>query len=846
MAIITKKTQHTENKKALRCFFGIVFLGLSIFSILSFISYDWQDILYLKTPPNNPTTNVIGPIGAWTTFLMFNIIGFASFLVPLWLVVFGIKMTFFSNRRVTTSFLWCLSFTFSVSCLLELNPEVWKDAVQYFNMDFAGGIIQYYLVQCFLVKYLSHVGSGILLFLYCGISLIMFIGYRNIIRFCMFVGSASSWLYHHAIRAIENMGGDKYKQPEPDYSGPRTNRTTRIKSGAGDSRVRPIENTSITRPATVVKAQEEKKKLKPMPDIFSKKDDSSNTKKVKDQKEENFAPKTKTSKSESDYKLPPMSILLPVPKSATEKLNIDTALMSRIIEETLEEFNIPVEVTHADVGPVVTNYELVPARGVKLQRIGDLSNNLKMALSSTSIRIQAPIPGRSVVGLEVPNPSSKMVFLRQLLEGPALKKKKLYLPLFLGMDVSGKDLVADLADMPHLLIAGATGAGKSVSMNSILTGLLMTRTPEELKLILVDPKRVEFTEYDHLPHLVVPVITDPKKVAIGLRWAINEMDKRYKMFQKAKVKNIVGFNTRNIEVQPELFEMEEDKKPKQNKDLPDKLPYIVIIIDELADIMMVDGSEVEGAIARLAQLSRAVGIHMILATQRPSVNVITGTIKANIPGRIAFQVAQKNDSRTILDASGADALIGKGDMLFLNPRSKNLLRAQGAFSPDEDIVSVTTFIKEQATPEYDTGMKAEIDKPLEDNDSKKSSSSSGGGSGGGRQPDDEIDMSDDPLLEKALDIIRETRRASTSSLQRRLRIGYTRAGRIIDTLQDKGIVGPPKGSEPREILVDLDGDIPTNSSDFDEDDDENIEDSEMVENDVENNEFDDDIEEREV
>ncbi len=842
MSIQTNKTQHTENKKALRCGIGIVLLGLSIFSILSFISYDWQDISYLKTPPNNPTTNVIGPIGAWTTYFLLNIIGFASFLIPLWLVVFGIKMTFFSNRRVTYSFLWCLSLTFSVSCLLELNPESWQDAVEYFNMDFAGGIIQYYLVSCLLVRYLSHVGSGILLYLYFVISLVMFIGYRNIIRFFMFIWHVTAWLFHHAIKAIENMGGNEHEQPEPNYAEPRIQRTTRIKSGV--SGIRPIENTSITRPAIVVKSQEEKKKLKPMPDIFSKKDESNKKEDLKDNKEEIFAPKTNVNKSESNYKLPPISILQPVPASATEKLNVDTALMSRIIEETLEEFNIPVEVTHADVGPVVTNYELVPARGVKLQRIGDLSNNLKMALSATSIRIQAPIPGRSVVGLEVPNPSSKMVFLRQLLEGSALKKKKIHLPLFLGMDVSGKDLVADLADMPHVLIAGATGAGKSVSMNSILTGLLMTRTPEELRLILVDPKRVEFSEYDHLPHLVVPVITDPKKVAIGLRWAINEMDKRYKMFQKAKVKNIVGFNTRNIEVQPELFEMEEDQKPKQNEDLPEKLPYIVIIIDELADIMMVDGSEVEGAIARLAQLSRAVGIHMILATQRPSVNVITGTIKANIPGRIAFQVAQKNDSRTILDASGADALIGKGDMLFLHPRSKNLLRAQGAFSPDEDIVSVTTFIKEQATPEYDTGMKAEIDKPVEDNDVSKSGSSSGGGSGGGRQPDDEIDLSDDPLLEKALDIIRETRRASTSSLQRRLRIGYTRAGRIIDALQDKGIVGPPKGSEPREILVDLDGDIPSNSSDFGEDD-EDFEYQEVVD-DEENNEFDDDIEEREV
>ncbi|MDA3799426.1 MAG: DNA translocase FtsK 4TM domain-containing protein [Kiritimatiellae bacterium] len=840
MARVNQKVQNSENKKAIKCFIGIVLLGSSIFSILSFISYDWHDIARLHAPPNNPTANVIGPIGAYSTYFLLHIIGFASFLIPLWLLIFGIRMTFFPSKRVTSHFLWCMSLTLSVSLLIEWNRDIWTDLLQYFNLADPGGVVQYYFVDGLLVKYLSVVGSGILLFLFLVISLIMFVGYRNILTLFKFFGRAIMWLFDHSIKVIERIGSDKPYEFVDDQPEPISSRTPRIKRTIRPQnveRIRPIDNNSITRPATVVKPPEEKKKLKPMPELFNNKNKKVD-KKADKKEEELFTPKSMNSSSAGNYVLPPMSILQQIPASATDPVKVDTNLTSQIIEETLSEFNIPVEVTHADVGPVVTNYEMIPARGVKLQRIGDLSNNLKMALSATSIRILAPIPGRNVVGIEVPNPNSKMVFLRQLLEGDALSKKRIHLPLFLGKDVSGKDLVADLADMPHLLIAGATGAGKSVSLNSILTGLLMTRRPEELRLILVDPKRVEFTEYNHLPHLVVPVITDPKKVAVGLRWAINEMDKRYKMFQKAKVKNIVGFNTRNVEIQPELFELDEPAKPKSGDDLPEKLPYITIIIDEIADIMMVDGNEVENAIARLAQLSRAVGIHMILATQRPSVNVITGTIKANIPGRIAFQVAQKNDSRTILDASGADALIGKGDMLFLNPRSKNLVRAQGAFSPDEDIATVTAFIREQAKPEYDTGMKAEIDKPIPE-DGKKSGSAPSSSGGGSSVLSDEIDMSDDPLIEKALDIIRETRRASTSSLQRRLRIGYTRAGRIIDTLQDKGIVGPPKGSEPREILVDLDGDIPTNDSELPEDDDSETDDD-IMETDLEDNDFDND------
>jgi S-DNA-T family DNA segregation ATPase FtsK/SpoIIIE len=386
------------------------------------------------------------------------------------------------------------------------------------------------------------------------------------------------------------------------------------------------------------------------------------------------------------------------------------------------------------------------------------------------------------------------VFAREIIESEDWaqskdwRKGKIALPMLLGVDVSGKYLVGDLAGMPHVLIAGATGSGKSVCMNSLLAGLLMSRTPDQLRLILVDPKIVEFTAYKDLPHLVVPVITDPKKVGIGLRWAITEMENRYKLFAKCGVRNIKAFNTRPVAKQGDLFGVEEDEDAKK---VPDTLPYIVIVIDELADLMMVAQAEIENYIARLAQLSRAVGIHMILATQRPSVNVITGTIKANFPARIAFQVAQKTDSRTILDAIGADKLLGKGDMLYLSPSSAKLSRAQGAWTADEEIDGIVQHYKDQGSPEYENKI------------TKKITS---------EKPDLPEQEEEDELVTQAIEVIRQTRRASTSSLQRRLRIGYNRAARLMDQLEEQGIIGPPQGSEPREILIDLDGESAPNTT----------------------------------
>ncbi|MDA1043848.1 MAG: DNA translocase FtsK, partial [Verrucomicrobia bacterium] len=512
-----------------------------------------------------------------------------------------------------------------------------------------------------------------------------------------------------------------------------------------------------------------------------------------------FAVAEKAPGQRPNYTLPSTEILEPIVESS--EIHVDTEATAQLLIDTLADFGIEGQINDVEVGPVVTSYEVLPAPGVRVERISNLANNLALSLKATSIRVQAPIPGKGVVGIEVPNGTSQLVQIRDIIEGDVWRRSKAHLPLVLGKDVGGKDLVVDLAAMPHLLIAGATGAGKTVCMNSILAGLLMSRTPDEMRLMLVDPKIVEFSVFAELPHLVVPVITDAKKVSLGLRWAINEMESRYKLFAKAGVRNIVSYNTREIVKQEELFG--EELPPARKDEPPATVPYIVLVIDELADLMLADQAGIENGIARLAQLSRAVGIHMIIATQRPSVNVITGTIKANFPGRIAFQVAQRVDSRTILDTVGADKLLGKGDMLYLSPGSSKLMRAQGALTTDTEIHSIADFWRAQGEPAYEMEIKEKLEKP-------ESTSKLG---------DDPGD--DDDLLEQAIEIIRETHRASTSSLQRRLRIGYTRAARIIDILEERGILGPPRGSEPREILIDLNVNTPgmdneEEDSDFEE------------------------------
>lgn len=463
----------------------------------------------------------------------------------------------------------------------------------------------------------------------------------------------------------------------------------------------------------------------------------------------------------SEYKRPPLDLLQGdkgIPSSGDIKAN------ANVIKRTLENFGIEVDMSEVSVGPTVTQYTLKPAEGVKLSRIIALHNDISLALAAHPIRIEAPIPGKSLVGIEVPNKSIALVGLRALMENKMMQDYANPLLFALGRDVTGSPVFADLARMPHLLISGATGAGKSVSVHSIMTSFLFRNPPEILRFIVVDPKRVELSVYNDIPHLLTPVITDPKKTVQALRWATREMDRRYELLSQHHARDIISFN---------------NQAGKTGEDI---LPYIVIIIDELADLMSMFPREVEAAIIRLAQMARAVGIHLIVATQRPSVEVITGLIKANITSRMAFQVASQIDSRTVLDMAGAEKLLGNGDMLFVAGDTGKPRRIQGAFVSEQEVKKIVGFLREEAeAPEYDDSI---VEARAEEN-------------GGGH---DNSDGDDDPLYDDARELALQAGKVSASYLQRRLRVGYARAARLLDLMESNGIIGPADGAKPREVL----------------------------------------------
>ncbi|AOS45057.1 DNA translocase SpoIIIE [Lacunisphaera limnophila] len=497
---------------------------------------------------------------------------------------------------------------------------------------------------------------------------------------------------------------------------------------------------------------------------------------------------------DKDYQFPPLKLLreqVKVESNSEEEHRQNAENLLRI----LGEFGVEVTLGEIHVGPVITRYEVVPAAGVRVEKISGLDKNIALGMRAQSVRILAPIPGKAAVGVEVPNQKSTPVGMREILESEDWVGAKAELPIALGKDVSGKPLVSDLSKMPHLLIAGATGSGKSVCINSIVASILYSKSPKDVRLIMVDPKVVELKIFNSLPHMLIPVVTEPKKVPGALKWLLSEMEQRYQIFAKANVRNLVGFNNRKKDPKAEFPPVEQQAELEGVADdieIPDRLPYIVAIIDELADLMMIAPAEIETSIARLAQLARAAGIHLIIATQRPSVNVITGVIKANLPSRIAFQVASQVDSRTILDTKGADTLIGRGDMLFSPPGSSRLVRAQGAFVADEEVQEIVEFLKKNGPPQYAQAVQQQIDRAAREDDEDE-------------EGEDDGDMGDDgDLFAQAYDVLKSTRRASTSMMQRRLRIGYNRAARIMDLMEQKGIVGPENGSSPREILVDLD------------------------------------------
>ena len=479
----------------------------------------------------------------------------------------------------------------------------------------------------------------------------------------------------------------------------------------------------------------------------------------------------KAEEKRPEYKTPPMNLLKKGTRGAMGDSDAHLREVARKLEETLDSFGVKVTVNNVSCGPTVTRYELMPEQGVKVSRIVGLTDDIKLSLAAADVRIEAPIPGKSAVGIEVPNKTNTAVMLRDLLETPEFKNFSSNLAFAVGKDIAGQPVIADIAKMPHLLIAGATGSGKSVCINSIITSLLYKAKPEEVKLILVDPKKVELNIYNGLPHLLVPVVSDPKKAAGSLHWAVTEMERRFELIEDVGVRDVKNYN--NV-----------------TKDDPDRefLPQIVIIIDELADLMMTAPDDVEESICRLAQKARAAGMHLIIGTQRPSVDVITGLIKANVPSRIAFTVASQTDSRVVLDMAGAEKLIGRGDMLYAPIGSSKPIRVQGCYISDEEVESLCDFVKSQGESQYSDEIQKEIEaKAVQD----KKSPFEG----------DESSEQLDPRFEEAVEIVLETGTASTSFLQRKLSVGYARGAKIMDQLEEKGIIGPQDGAKKREVRI---------------------------------------------
>ena len=478
-----------------------------------------------------------------------------------------------------------------------------------------------------------------------------------------------------------------------------------------------------------------------------------------------------------------MSLLDIVPEQKASFNPEDLRQLAQVVEETLSSFKVNGEVTDVRVGPVVTIFEFLPAAGVSVRKIANLSDDLCMALRATSVRIVAPIPGKGVVGIEIPSSNRLTIFLRELMASDQFRSSNMALPCVIGKDVEGGSVVTDLTKMPHLLIGGTTGSGKSVGVNGILMSLLYTCTPENLRMLLIDPKKLEFKLYQGIPHLLHPVVTEAKGAASALAWACREMDQRYELLARWDTRNIVNYNNK---VDRELKNWTKQKAIKyappgwselEPPPKPEKMPYIVIVIDELADLMMVAKNEVQDSIVRLAQMARACGIHIILATQRPSVDVITGLIKSNMPTRMAFKLRSNIDSRTVLDSGGAEKLLGRGDLLML-PNAGDIVRCHGAFVSDEEVDRVTSFWRDQGAPEY-----IEMTLPAED------------------EALAQLEEDRDPLFDQAVEVVVRAGKASTSLVQRQLRIGYNRAARIVESMEMAGIIGPPDGAKPREVLI---------------------------------------------
>ncbi|MGE0269139.1 MAG: DNA translocase FtsK [Candidatus Omnitrophota bacterium] len=736
---------------------AIIVLALGMILFASLISFTPNDLSWFTSEPNVPAKNLIRISGAYIAGSILFICGYSAYALVLFLLFWSWNK--FTSRDIhftVSKFLSFIVLFCVISSMISLYGS--QDIIDRFQRAGLVGVF----VSDFLYQYLGTLGTYIVLFTLGSLAMILtgevlvtpfFLRiYNNGIAFFesfrdgLKEGNFSIAAFKPSIKLNQStilpkqtkskkIVGEKSKKDEDDdFEEPELSEDD--------------QDSDFEEDMEDVKAAEndiEKKFAKP------KKPQIRITQPNEEKNEQDEGPQIV-----GEFTIPSLDLLQDPPKVSTNKIQNNLINDAKRLEETLASFGVGARVVDIERGPAITRYELEPGPGVKVQKFTTLSNDIALAMKAPTVRIVAPIPGKSRVGIEVPNDSSASVYLKDVLTSPEFRSSGSKLTIALGKDIAGKSMVADLADMPHLLIAGTTGSGKSVCVNGIITSILLNASPDEVRFVMVDPKMVELAQYNDIPHLLAPTVTDPKKASAVLNWVVGEMESRYKRLSKAGVKNIKAYNEKGHHMY-----------------------YIVVIIDELADLMQVSAKGVEGSITRLAQLSRAVGIHLILATQRPSVNVITGVIKANFPARISFKVASKVDSRTVLDMNGAESLLGKGDMLFLKPGDAKPTRGQGNYVKDEEISKVIQFIKDQQAPSYDENIL---------------NSHKAGAVNAGEEKDEYYDQ--------AVQLVIETNQASVSILQRRMRLGYTRAARLIDMMEQAGIVGPYCGSKPRDILVD--------------------------------------------
>ncbi|UCH23881.1 MAG: DNA translocase FtsK 4TM domain-containing protein [Deltaproteobacteria bacterium] len=703
---------------------GIFLFFLVILTLISLLSYNPADPSILNARAPGKIHNLFGALGAQLSGILIGLFGLGAFWIPVLLLLSSIQfLGNYPGKAMVSTIFGGFLLVITTGSLFALEQNHY---VIFGNKFLAGGIIGT-LFQTILVAFSNSTGAIIILILMWIVGLILATGF-SMMRFFK-----RSWV-------VLSVAADRIKTAYIKWRERRkkAKRRLQIRREGIDQRERKVKikpaGSKPVKPAAVAKQE-----------VF-----------------EFMRPK-------SGYQLPSVNLLdtPDIRPSATDHQNL--RMQSMLLEKKLEDFGVRGKVVAISPGPVITTFEYEPASGVKINKIVSLTDDLALALRATSIRIVAPIPGKAAVGIEIPNAVREMVRFKEIVVSAAFVKSKSILPLCLGKDIVGSPVVTELNRMPHLLIAGATGTGKSVALNAMICSFLYKSNPNQVKLIIVDPKRIELSTYDGIPHLITPVVTDVKKATNALYWAVREMEHRYELLSEKKARNINQYNRK----------IEKEDKPSSDASTQ-KLPYIVIVIDELADLMLAASRDVELALTRLAQMARAAGIHLILATQRPSVDVLTGIIKANFPTRLSFQVSSKTDSRTIIDSNGAENLLGSGDMLFLPPGTAKLQRIHGAYISESELVRITDFIRNQKTPEYDQNVTE-----ARDIDSI------------GPNGEDEYDEKYD----EAVALITKTRQASISMIQRRLRIGYNRAARIIEMMEKEGIVGPADGAKPREVLV---------------------------------------------